>query len=337
MKRMLCLALCLALALSLCACTGEDTSLKELMTWMEEARDTLEQLSKALEELEQALENLPEPTEADPGTDPTEAPVSGGENASPYDTWWPLVGYWQAADGQYFQLDMADSTTAFLEEGIWGTGYSRGGHIAALTQNSGVHSGTVHFSATEGSEMDDPRPARDADLRVDWRDLDQDGILRITLDGVTYQCTYGGATAQEAFDAYQQGLGGPDDPDIPEEPTVYDLEGLWARLEGVWECGDHFVCFAYQDGQPTYFSGTWGLTVPYGREPAVATGLVAFAGFYNVSVTYPPEEDRLIYTVTVGVTELEAEGTISVVAPEDDQRTYTRCADTYLEALEAHS
>ncbi len=124
-----------------------------------------------------------------------------------YEAWAPLVGYWHAADGRFFQLDMADSHSAWFEEGIWDTGYGRGGYVTdlSLAENT-IHQGTVHFDAVEATEMDEARPAEDAAIRVDWADLDNDGKIRITVGDETYYCAFAGQTAEEAYAVHQQNM-----------------------------------------------------------------------------------------------------------------------------------
>ncbi len=128
-------------------------------------------------------------------------------DASVYDEWQPLVGYWHAADGQFFLLDMADSHSAYFSEGIWDTEYVRAGPVTSLAlAGETVHSGTVSFPSVEGTEAQEALPALECPLTVDWTDLDNDGKIRITLGENTYYCAFAGKTAQEAYQVHLQNI-----------------------------------------------------------------------------------------------------------------------------------
>lgn len=139
------------------------------------------------------------------GSTPAEA--NEIDQSQVYEAWASLVGYWHAADGRFFLLDMADSHSAWFEEGIWDTSYGRGGYVTdlSLTSNT-IHQGTVHYDAVEATEMDEARPAEEVALRVDWADLDNDGKIRITLGDETYYCAFAGQTAEEAYAVHQRNM-----------------------------------------------------------------------------------------------------------------------------------
>lgn len=212
MKQLLVLALALVMTLSLTACGGNDlqevTREVEKTTGEAATADDVENEREQPEALtggEDASSNAPESLPAESAS----AEANEMDQPQTYEAWIPLMGYWHAADGRFFLLDMADSHSAWFEEGIWDTGYVREGAVTQLSlTGETVYQGVVHYDAVEATEMDDAREAKDVSLTVDWTDREQDGKIRIMLGGEMFQCAYAGATREEAYRVHLENING---------------------------------------------------------------------------------------------------------------------------------
>ncbi len=127
---------------------------------------------------------------------------SNNSERDPYELWMPLVGYWHASDGRFFQLDMADSYSISFEEGIWASDFRRNGYLSDFKlSGTHEHSGTVTYNKTS-----EEHPEKTSSVIIDWSNLDNDGKIRITVDENSYYCAYAGSTEKEAFDTYAQNI-----------------------------------------------------------------------------------------------------------------------------------
>ena len=74
-----------------------------------------------------------------------------------YECWSKVVGYWNAAEGQYAVPDMMDSHTAVFRYGIWDTEADSGEGMVTELQASGEQELTalVYYAALEATELRD--------------------------------------------------------------------------------------------------------------------------------------------------------------------------------------
>ena len=133
----------------------------------------------------------------------------GGEQAEAsaadaYEAWAAFVGYWNAADGRFFLLDMEDGHSALYLEAVWETGGGRGyARITELYYENGIFTANILWPETEATEMNDAMPEVSGSVIVDVTDIEQDGTLRLTDPaGRIWQCRYAGATQEEAYNTY---------------------------------------------------------------------------------------------------------------------------------------
>ena len=147
--------------------------------------------------------DVPQPDlQQDAGQNEEQGGVSAALDA--YEAWAAFVGYWNAADGHFFLLDMEDGHSALYLEAVWETGGGRGyARITELYYENGIFTASILWPATEATEMYDAMPEVSGSVIVDVTDIEQDGTLRLTDPaGRIWQCSYAGATQEEAYNTY---------------------------------------------------------------------------------------------------------------------------------------
>lgn len=133
-----------------------------------------------------------------------------------YEQWHRLVGYWNTSEGQFAVPDMADSHSAVFCYGIWETEFATDyGRVTQLTA-----SGDEELTAVVVWDGGEPE---EQSIVIDYSGLEKDGSIFIKIgqqDWMRY--TSGGATAEEALQAYMEDAHG----------TVSESEdSLWPDCE----------------------------------------------------------------------------------------------------------
>ncbi len=164
----------------------------------------------------EAVPDTDTPAESAPAQEPEPAPDGAAETDEPeityisdaYEQWASLIGYWHAADGRYFILDMEDSHSAAFCEGVWDAGGGRGyGRVTQLAAaGEGILIAAVLYPAIGEDEMDGPQPETTVLLSVDATGREQDGKIHIAVNGADYQCAFAGMTGDEAYAVHLENI-----------------------------------------------------------------------------------------------------------------------------------